>query len=617
MIKRLPKDVIDRIAAGEVIERPASVVKELIENALDAGATNVRIELEGGGRRAIRVRDDGLGMGVADLELAFAPHATSKLGDVDDLLSIGSYGFRGEALASIGAISRARIVSRARGAEEGFEIRCEGGVMSEIRPAGAPVGTLVEAQQLFFNVPARSRFLKGDAAEGARCVEVVARFAMVAQGVGFVLTVDGRSVLEIAPQAGAKERAATLMGDDAARGLLSVMGRVGEIAVEALIVSPDQARSTSLHQYVFLNGRLVKDNTVKAAAKQAYREFLAPALQPSYVLKITMDPGEVDVNVHPAKSEVRFRDSNAVFRAVHGVVLDGLRKGDLAARPTRGAWGSGAANAVCESATEATPTVPSPAESPTLPAVTRSGQGIAAAARGVSPPIARANVLPGFEPPGVTAQREVGAEPMRAAPAPTVPPRTGRGFLRIFQTYIVYESGQAFAMVDQHALHERVIYEQLRLAVEGRAIPTQQLVAPMPVEVGRAGVVAAQGRLEEFAKVGLEVTVMSPTTLAIHSLPPLLKSGDLKEMVEAILESGGDGADASARAGRAPLLDRLHTVACRAAVKAGDALTDHEAEALLASAERLPEAKACPHGRPTVVRIERADIERWFRRRGF
>lgn len=634
MIRRLKKDVIDRIAAGEVIERPASVVKELIENALDAGATRITIELEGGGKRAIRVRDDGCGMGPDDLLLAFEPHATSKLGEVDDLLSIASYGFRGEALASVGAISRARIVSRTRGAEEGLEIRCEGGVMTPPRPAGAPEGTLVEAANLFFNVPARARFLKGDAAEGSRCLEVVSRFAMVSDGVGFEMIADGKNVLLVAPNATPRERAACLMSEDAARSLCDARGKVGGIAVEAQLGTPDVARSSAPHQYFFVNSRLVKDATLKAAVAQAYREFLAPSLQPTYVLRVTIDPAEVDVNVHPAKTEVRFRDSSAVFRAVHHVVLEGLRRADLAARPTRGSWGTSAANAPSARSDDAPPpvhaesTYPAPSaprhvervlpgfEPPRIDHVAEGSPSTTPPARaglGAGAPDSRSSGNDPAKDAAKEASRDAARPDVRDAARPAVPPRTRRGILRVFETYVVYESGADLVLVDQHALHERILYEKMRRALDSGPLPAQRLVAPIPIEVGRAAALAAEERFEDFAKLGIEIGALGPTTLGVQSLPPLLKRGDLKAMVEGLL--GSD--DPTGLSAKRPLEERLHTMACRAAVKAGDSLNDSEIEALLAEAERLPESKACPHGRPTVVRVPRGDLERWFRRSGF
>jgi DNA mismatch repair protein MutL len=611
MIRKLPREVVERIAAGEVIERPAAVVKELIENALDAGATNISIELEGGGKRAIRVRDDGSGMNRDDLLLAFEPHATSKLGAVDDLLAIASYGFRGEALASVGAVSRARIVTRTRDAEEALEIHCDGGALEEPRPAGAPVGTLVEALNLFYNVPARQRFLKGEAAEGARCLEVVARFAMVADGVGFKVTLDGKSGFELPPRATPRERAAILLGEDSARGLVTAKGTAHGITVEALLGTPDDARSSSQHQYSYLNGRLVKDSTLRAAMAQAYREFLAPSLQPAYVLRVTMDPSEVDVNVHPAKSEVRFRDSSAVFRAIHHVVLETLRNADLAARPEKGVWGSSAA---ARAANATTPADESRSVAPEAAPFARMGAPL------------REATLPGFDAPrpaplagdrvaDSAAPSSAGAahSGARESAVPTVPPRTRRGVLRVFETYVVYESGSDLVLVDQHALHERILYERMRRALESDSLAGQRLVAPIVIEIGRAATLVAEQRVAEFAKLGIDLGVVSPTAVGVHSVPPLLKRADLKGLVEGLL--GCD--DPTGKAALRPLEERLHSMACRAAVKAGDPLNDSEIEALLVEAERLPEAKACPHGRPTVVRVPRGDLERWFRRSGF
>lgn len=616
MIRRLSKQVVDRIAAGEVIERPSSVVKELVENALDAGARNVRVELEGGGKRAIRVRDDGCGMDPEDLALAFVPHATSKLAEVDDLLSIASYGFRGEALASIGAVSRARIVSRTQDRTEGYEVRCEDGEIGEVKPAGAPIGTLVEATQLFFNVPARSRFLKGEPAEASRCVEVVARFAMVSEGVGFTLTLDGRSVLEVPQNASLKERAAALMGEDAVRDAIVVRRKIGEIGVVALLGKPAAARATALHQYSFLNSRIVKDQTLKTAVRQAYREFLAPMLQPIYVVAIAIDPAEVDVNVHPAKTEIRFRDSSAVFRAVYGTIIDALRAADLTARPS----GSRAEGAIDDGGSAERGVVPAHPATPTRERdSTASGSNTEIRERWVDydpkPAPVREQRALDFHASGTRETRIPADESLCQDPTitPAVPRRTGRSLERVFETYIVYESNDDLVLVDQHALHERIVYERLRIALTGRPIGLERLLVPLPIELGRAAVLLAEERSEEFAKLGIEVAPLSSTTLAVHAFPELLKRGDLRATIEALLGSD-DGND---KAAKAPLEERLHTMACRGAVKAGDELTLDEIEALLEEAERLPEAKACPHGRPTTVRVPRGEIENWFKRRGF
>jgi DNA mismatch repair protein MutL len=597
MIRRLSKEVVERIAAGEVIERPASVVKELVENALDAGAKRVAVELENGGKSRIRVVDDGIGMDVADLELAFVPHATSKLAAVDDLLAIASFGFRGEALASIGAVSRARIVSRRHDAAEGHEIRCESGVIGMPRPAGAPPGTTIEAANLFFNVPARSRFLKGDPAEASRCLEVVARIALVAEGVAFRVRFDERVVFEVGANAGRRERAGALLGEDVAAAMLELDRRDGEVKVQGLLARPAEARAAAPHQYVFLNGRYVKDATIRQAVRQAYREFMAPSLQAQYVLSLAIDPGEVDVNVHPAKIEVRFRDSNAVFRGVYGAVLDALRRADLTPRPGH--------------------------EVARAPRADHGGAPSREASRGVTPwppPTQRFDgaaaplATPGGASPSAPSS---GAEAVRedAGFVPAVPPRTGAGLLRVFATYVLYEADGDLIVVDQHALHERVVFERLRTALDRGPLPMQRLLAPVVIEIGRPAVAGLEERAGELARFGFEVTAFSATALAVHAVPPLLGTSE-KRLIDAIFALLGAD-DPLGRAARAPLEERLHTMACRAAVKAGDSLAPSEIEALLDAAAALPEAKACPHGRPTAIRLGKRDLENWFKRTGF
>ncbi len=577
MIRRLAQEVVDRIAAGEVIERPVSVVKELLENALDAGARRIDVEIERGGKRLIRVQDDGCGMDRADLCLAFAPHATSKLSALDDLLAIASYGFRGEALASIGAVARARLVSRPAGAEEAFEIACTGGATGEPRPCGAPPGTLVEVQHLFFNVPARARFLKGDAAEASRCLDQVIQAALAADGVAFSMKSDGRVLFQAAAAATRRERLESAYGRDLAAGAIAASGPSAGMHVEALLGRPDAARARAARQHTYVNGRLVKDGTLRAALRQAYHQFLSPALQPSYLLFLSLDPAEVDVNVHPAKTEVRFRDAARVFRAVHHVVLEALRGADLAPRP---------------------------------------GAEPGAAAAGVTAPARR---FLGF-PRGVW-ERPLAPAPAAPAVETTAPPagaaalpaRTGRRWLTLFRTYLLFQAEDELVVVDQHALHERVLFERLRQEQRAAGIRSQRLLVPEIVEVGRPEVLRAEEMGEEFARLGLEVTALGETALAVHAVPALLQGASARELLLAALESETSaGAEA-----REPLERALMSMACRAAVKAGTDLAEEEIAALLDQAAALPETQACPHGRPTSIRFAAADLERWFKRAGF
>ncbi|MFO0982435.1 MAG: DNA mismatch repair endonuclease MutL [Planctomycetota bacterium] len=331
-IRVLPKEVVDKIAAGEVIERPASVVKELIENALDAGAKTIAVEIEDGGSRLIKVVDDGAGFDAADLPLAFASHATSKLADVDDLLHIGSFGFRGEALASIGSVSRARIRSLRQGAATGAQIDCDGGRLSAAREVGAPAGTAIEVRDLFFNVPARRRFLRAKATELAHVVDTITRFSLSHPEVAFALRHEGKEVFS-APRATAlAERIAHAHGAKFAQALIHAEAHGDELHLEAFLAPPDQARRRAPWQYLFVNGRAIRDRTLAGAMRRAYSEVLPEVLQPTYFVFLEMAPEQVDVNVHPTKAEVRFRDGSAVFRLVHHAVTEALQRADLAPR---------------------------------------------------------------------------------------------------------------------------------------------------------------------------------------------------------------------------------------------------------------------------------------------
>ncbi|MFH0944912.1 MAG: DNA mismatch repair endonuclease MutL [Planctomycetota bacterium] len=572
MIRQLPRDVIERIAAGEVIERPASVVKELVENSLDAGATRIEVETAQGGKVLIRVTDDGVGVGEEDLLLAFAPHATSKLTELDDLLEIASYGFRGEALSSVGAVARARIRSRSRDARGAFEISCEGGKIGPLRPCGAPAGTTVEVSNLFYNVPARARFLKSDGAETSRCLDHVIRMAIANEGVGFSMKSSGRKLYEVPASAGRRERIAAAYGEKLASDLIHVREKVGGIWVEALLGTPEIAKASVRHQQTALNGRLVRDTMLRAAARQAYREFLAPALQPVFFLLLCVDPSEVDVNVHPAKVEVRFRNSQQIFRAVRSTVLDGLRRSDLAPRPSL---------------------QPLPAQI--------EGGGIVREWPDPVPVPDRRQPLPAQSPLFPVSEQQA---------VPAVPARTGRGILGVFDTYLVYQSGKELVLVDQHALHERVLYEQLRRELERGGIARQRLLLPEIVEVGRDRVLALEDAWQNLERLGLEVAPMSETELAVSTVPALLKNARVEELLFAALDTEVEGEQTA-------LEERLHTLACHGAVRAGDRLEQEAAEALLQQAEELPEAKSCPHGRPTSVRLPMSELERWFKRTGF
>jgi DNA mismatch repair protein MutL len=606
MIRALPKDVVERIAAGEIVERPGSVVKELIENALDAGATRVDVRVDKGGRESIEIADDGAGITRDDLPLAFAAHATSKLEDVDDLLHIASFGFRGEALATIGAVSRARIVTRARGSADGYAIGCEGGIVGDVEPAASPSGTRVTVRQLFFNTPARLKFLKSDPAEAARCLDHVIAAALPADGVAFTCALDGRNVLSIPAAATRRERIAAAHGDELARELIEVHRSLDGLHVDAFLAPPRLAKARSVHQEAFLNGRPIVDAGVRAVVKQAYREFLAPQLQPAWFVFLGLDPADVDVNVHPAKREVRFREAQRVLRALHHVVLDALRGADLSGR----ADGHEPWRPTLPSQPYAAPPwtvagAPTPTIVRTFDEVTASSGPSSASSAAAEPGLASAHVRE-------TAPLFAEARP----PVPAVPEIAPGRFVRAFDTYIVAPSGEDLILIDQHALHERVLFEELRRDVLAGVVKRQRLLLPQMVEVGRSRMARFDDVSNAAERLGLELTAFSPSTVAVHALPALLKRAHAADLVEAVFDEARP-LDAALARDQRDLEERLHSLACRGAVKAGDVLHDDEVMALLDAASRLPEAKACPHGRPTCVKLPRGDLDRWFKRTGF
>jgi len=594
-ITLLPEEVKNQIAAGEVVERPASVVKELVENALDAGAGEVRVDLEEGGTRLVRVTDDGSGMGPADLELAFRPHATSKLRVLADLEHIGSLGFRGEALASIGSVSRARILSRPAGSEGGWEVLDEGGAVSAVREAGAPRGTTVEIRDLFHNTPARRRFLKGVRTELGRSLDVLQRLAIAHGAVGFVVTHDQKRVLDVPRELGPRERVRRLFGAELADGLVEVADRDGDTELSGLLAPPRFARRDASRQMWFLNGRPLRDKLLTRILREAYRGLLVdPTRQPVAFLHVAMDPGDVDVNVHPTKAEVRFREERRVFGFLVEALRRALARADLA---------------------------------------TPGGRLVDLAARRHPAPAApRQAVLP--DPGALPGPRSpAGDEPLRvyevpagrsAAPAPpSGRHREGAAawderpfdgeYLQVARTYLVRALPDGFEVLDQHALHERVTFEALRAQVRSGRVEVQRRLIPELVELGRDELALIEEHRDALARIGIELEVFGRTTVAVQGLPGLFARPDPEAIVREVV-------DVLARTGEPPtadlvLEDVLHRAACRSSVMAGDELADTEIRALLARAADLESDQTCPHGRPTRVRFTLADLERAFQRR--
>ncbi len=574
-IRALPPAVVDCIAAGEVVERPASVVKELVENALDAGARRVAVFLEDGGRTLVRVEDDGEGMGPEDLALAFAPHATSKIRTLEDLESVATYGFRGEALASIGAVSESSVTSRPRGGGAAFRVEDRRGAVSPPAPAPHPEGTTVEVRSLFAGVPARRKFLRSAAAEAARATEAVVRFALARPDAAFLLEVDGRTVLRAPAGETARERAARAFGRERSEALLPVSLRRGEVSVEGFVAPPESAERGRPPQHIFVNGRAVSDRTVAHAVRAALEGLVTLHRQPAWVLSVALPPGEVDVNVHPAKSEVRFRRPSAVHEAVEEAVREAVLAG------------------------EAAPGIPGEA--------LRGREGIREA-------------LDAYLGGAAAAPRQATLEfPSRASAPPDAPApdRTAadsgesEGPVRVLQvrdTFLVFEARDGIAVVDQHALHERVLLERLRARAGAPEI--QRLLVPEVLEVGPVDAAAAEEAAPVLRRAGLLVERFGPGAVAVQGVPRVLSHRPVRAVAEAALrrlrEGGGHGDDL--------LHGVLETMACHAAVRAGDPLPEAEARALVAEGRGLDTSGHCAHGRPTELRIPFAELEKRFRR---
>ncbi|MFM8386345.1 MAG: DNA mismatch repair endonuclease MutL [Planctomycetia bacterium] len=622
-IRRLDPHVVNQIAAGEVVERPSSVVKELVENALDAGARRIRVRLEDGGKALIEVADDGWGMDPDDLQLAFAPHATSKIVAVGDLEHVASLGFRGEALASIGSVSRARIVSRAREAASGHAIEDREGEVGAVTPAAAQQGTVVRVENLFGHVPARRKFLRTAQTEAGHVADLLERLALAWPAVGFTLLHGERTVLDCPPGEDRRARIERLHGPEVARALLHVQAPGTVPSLEGWISPPTLTRGDQRLQQVFLNGRHVRDKTVLHALKEAYRDLVPPGgRHPVAFLFLACDPARVDVNVHPAKAEVRWRDPGAAHASVRtalrqaleeaapgrsiapapsGPVLERLAQtvemvfGRGSAAPAGavpGAARPGGASCTHDHGTEAGAWPGPPAGQAATGAVAEQGSGLRQGG--------------GAGEAGPRAAGQHAAAP--AAPAGLRPLGQALG------TYLVFEGPEEIVLVDQHALHERVLFDRINARLEAAGqLEVQYLLVPSVVTLGAA----AAARLEEeqafLRTLGWVVEPFGPGALAVRGLPAVLRRPDpqaaLDEVLEVLEQGRKEGLSRTALLGSA--VDRM---ACRAAVMAGDVLHPDEVLALMAQAEALNHAHSCPHGRPTRLVLSRRELERWFHR---
>ena len=614
VIRRLDEAVVNRIAAGEVVERPASVVKELVENALDAGARRIRVELVDGGKERIRVLDDGVGVPSDQLPLVFERHATSKLHRAEDLERISTLGFRGEALPSIAAVARVWFRSRPRGAVEGAVISVEGGRLLGIGPAGGPEGTEVEVRDLFFNTPARLRFLKTTATERRRAVAVVTEMALAYPEVAFELWVEGRETLRTPGHGDAREAVAAVFGRETARRLLELEAHEEGAALSAFLGPPEMARMDREGQHLFVNRRWVQSSPLASAVERGYQGLLMTRQHPFFILNLNLDPAEVDVNVHPAKTEVRLRRERELFGWVVRAVRERLAGANLGRKlVVKGPGDEGPLGG--RGSYETGSLFPgeirdAPRGRAQLPGI-QPGVGApweAAAAEAAAPTMER--VLPAPEPvealPGATAE---GAPPdetdafRRALQACRVVGQLGR-------TYVVAEGEDGLWLIDQHAAHERVLFDRLRAGED--EVPVQYLLVPVELELGPDRFEELMEGRDELTRLGFVLEPFGPHALRVVALPAhlagLAAGGRLEAAVDELL-------DLWRNEGRRRPERTLAVLACKAAVKAGDALTLEQMSRLLQDLAATAAPFTCPHGRPTTLSYPWSDLERRFGRR--
>ena len=589
-IRELPDELISQIAAGEVVERPASVVRELADNALDAGASEIVVKLIGGGIRAVLVEDDGQGVPASELPLALRRHATSKIGSLVDLEGVTTMGFRGEALAAIASVAEVSIASRTADAAHAQRLDARSG---ELSPAARAVGTSVEVRELFFSTPARRKFLKTESTELAHCVEAVRRHAITRCDVGFAVWHEGKLVQQwrrAAPEA----RLADVLGADFIEDSRAVALDLGVLRITGRAGTPASARSRADQQYVYVNGRFVRDKLIAHGVRSAYEDVLHGGRQPAYVLFIDIAPDRVDVNVHPTKIEVRFRDSREVHQAVRRAVEASLAAVSGAALPRATEATGGHAN-------------------PPSPAGWRGG--VATAAQ-VHLSLQEAAVLYAQEPaaPWATDVVRLGdAAPAGTREAPN--PDTGgwplgKAIAQVAGIYVLAENTQGLVIVDMHAAHERVVYERLKAALTTSRIEAQPLLIPATFAATAAEIATAETHADTLRTLGLDLSPLSPTVLAVRSQPAALAGGDVIELARSVLGELAEH-NASSVVQRAQH-EVLSTMACHGAVRANRALTLDEMNALLRDMERTERADQCNHGRPTWRQITRRELDALF-----
>ncbi len=621
-IHRLPTSVVNKIAAGEVIERPASVVKELMENAVDSGATHIEVSLKDGGLEMIRVADNGCGISADDMPLAIAAHATSKIANADDLFRVSTLGFRGEALASIAEVSQLKLRSRTGDSDVGHELLINGGQLEPMAPCGCPIGTVVEVASLFFTTPVRQKFLRTMQTEMGHTVEAFTRIALAHTHIHMVLRHNDRVVHDLPAQESLPSRIGSFFGDDVRQALIAVGGDDNGVKLDGYVVDPIHSRSHNRLQYVFLNGRHIRERSLQHALSEAYRGLLLTGRYPIAFLNLSMPADAVDVNVHPAKQEVRFLDGGRIYSLVLGAIRNKFLTTDLTAR-TQTADSS--ATNLGSSSREPTPAAAGTDwRGPSAPLVATHHQLSDYQQREMSlsddrritdwtagPSMLGRSSLGGadsFRPfPDQAVQRRVDM------PEAVLPPARDRGrALQVHNRYLITESAEGIIVIDQHALHERIIYEQLREKVLSGALESQKLLVPEPVPLSPTEFALVAEATGTLAQIGIAVEPFGGTTMLVSAYPAMLANHNPAEMLRSVVEQLNQS---DSKLERRDVLDELlHMISCKAAVKAGDRLTPAEVDALIEHRTLCQDAHHCPHGRPTSLVFSREELDRRFKR---
>ena len=629
-IRQLPPNLINQIAAGEVIERPASVVKELVENSIDAGSTRIEVSIAGGGSELIRVSDNGCGMTAEQLPLAISSHATSKLADDEALFQVSTLGFRGEALASIGSVSHLTIRSRTAGDDAGSELNVRGGAIEPPAPCGCPIGTVIEVRNLFFNTPVRHRFLKTAQTERGHIVEAFTRLALANPAIHFVLTNNDKPLYDLPTTVQWAERIGAFFGGEIADALIPISSDDSQIKISGFACDPSVSRGNTRMQYLFLNGRHIRDRALQHALGEAYRGLLMVGRHPVCFLRMDMPPELIDVNVHPTKLEVRFTDSGRVYSRLLQTLRHEFLTTDMTQR-------------VGPPPPLADDVITGPAESelgmPVRVEQEHRQSVIDWARTGHSQPVTTTSTMasaatPDFKPfpNGSAPTGEISPRPSAAPDDPSAPPDDIApwdappapldgptvcylGF-QVHNRYLVTQDESGMVVIDQHALHERVLYERVKEKVlgENSSLESQQLLVPEPVALTPAERTAALDAKETLARIGLEIDDFGGDSIVIQAYPAMLKNTPPGEMLRTLLES-------ILGAGKKPeplelLNHMLSTIACKAAVKAGDRLRPEEITCLLEQRDLYNDTHHCPHGRPTALFFSRDELDRMFGRLG-